>query len=47
MGNLLFKERASFVARIRELCVVLALTFGYLFILLAVQSGRGLHLSPS
>jgi hypothetical protein len=47
MGNLLFTERASFVARIRELCFVLALTFGYLFVLSGVQSGRGLHLSPS
>jgi hypothetical protein len=46
MGNLLFKERASFVARIRELCFVLALVFCYLFILLWVQSGRGVHLSP-
>jgi hypothetical protein len=46
MGNLLFKERASFMARIRELCLVLAVVFGYLFILLGVQSGRGLHLSP-
>ena len=46
MGNLLFKERASFAARIRELCFVLALAFGYLFILLGVQSRRGVHLSP-
>ncbi|UCF99331.1 MAG: hypothetical protein JSV89_07265 [Spirochaetaceae bacterium] len=46
MGNLLFKERASFLARIRELCVLLALAFGYLFILLAVQSREGLRFSP-
>jgi hypothetical protein len=46
MGNLLFKERASFLARVRELVVLLALIFGYLFILLGVRSGRGLHLSP-
>jgi hypothetical protein len=46
MGNLLFKERASFVARIRELCLLLAVSFGYLFILLAMKSDRGLHLSP-
>jgi len=47
MGNLLFKERASFVARIRELCFVLAIAFGYLFILFWVQSERAFHLSPS
>jgi hypothetical protein len=46
MGNLLFKERASFLARIRELCLVLAVEFGYLFVLLAVQTEQGLHLSP-
>jgi hypothetical protein len=46
MGNLLFKERAAFLARIRELVVLLALAFGYLFILLGVRSGRALHLSP-
>ena len=47
MGNLLFKERASFVARIRELCSVLAVAFGYLFVLFRVQSGPDFHLSPS
>ncbi len=47
MGNLLFQERASFVARIRELCFVLAVIFGYLFVLFRVQSGRDFHLSPS
>jgi hypothetical protein len=46
MGNLLFKERAAFAARIRELVVLLALAFGYLFMLLGVRSGRALHLSP-
>jgi hypothetical protein len=46
MGNLLFKERASFFARVRELAMLLALAFGYLFILLGVRSGRGLQLSP-
>ena len=46
MGNLLFKERAAFLARVRELVVLLALAFGILFILLGVRSGRGFHLSP-
>ena len=46
MGNLLFKERASFVARIRELCFVLAVAFGYLFVLSSLKSGQGFHLSP-
>ena len=46
MGNLLFKERAAFLVRVRELVVLLALAFGTLFILLGVRSGRGFHLSP-
>jgi len=46
IGNLLFKERTSFLARIRELAVLLALASGYLFILFGVQSGRGLQISP-
>jgi hypothetical protein len=46
MGNLLFKERASFLARVRELVVLQAVVFGALSILLAVRSGRGLRLSP-
>ncbi len=45
MGNLLFKERASFLARVRELVAVLAIVFAILLLLLAVRSGRGLHLS--
>jgi hypothetical protein len=40
MGNLLFKERASFPARIRELGVLLSLAFGYLLILSGLQTGR-------
>ena len=47
VGNLLFRERASFVARVRELCLLLALSFGCLFLLLALQSGRGLRLSTA
>jgi hypothetical protein len=46
MGNLLFKARASFWTRLRELVVLMALAFGILFILLGVRSGQGLHLSP-
>jgi hypothetical protein len=46
MGNLLFRERASFLARVRELVVLLALVFGALFIFLGVRSGRGFHPSP-
>jgi len=46
MGNLLFKERAAFLARARELVVLLAVAFGALFILLGLRSGRGFHLSP-
>jgi hypothetical protein len=46
MGNLLFKERASFAARLRELALLLALVFGYLFLLSALRSERGFHLSP-
>ncbi len=46
MGNLLFRERASFPARLRELVLLLALVFGYLFLLLGLRSERGLHLSP-
>ncbi len=46
MGNLLFKERASFLARIRELVVLLALAFAVLFILFGLKSERGFQLSP-
>ena len=46
IGNLLFKERASFVARIRELCVVAVLVFAYVFVLLGVRSGGVFALSP-
>jgi len=46
MGNLLYKERASFVARIRELCVLAALVFAYVFVLLGVRSGGTFALSP-
>lgn len=46
MGNLLFKERASFLTRVRELVLLLAVLFGALFILLGIRSGRGLRLSP-
>ena len=46
MGNLLFKERASFPARIRELAVLLALAFGTLFILSGLRSGQGFQVSP-
>ena len=45
MGNLLFKERASFLTRVRELVLLLAVIFGVLFILLWVRSGRGPGLS--
>ena len=45
MGNLLFKERASFLARVRELVAVLAIVFAVLLLLLALRSGLGLHLS--
>jgi hypothetical protein len=47
MGNLLFEERASFLARLRELVVLLALAFGALFILFAIRSGRGFRISPA
>jgi len=46
LGNLLFKERASFLARIRELVVLLAVAFGYLFILFGLRSGGSFHISP-
>jgi len=46
MGNLLFKERASFLTRVRELVVLLAVLFGVLFIFLGVRSGQGFRLSP-
>jgi hypothetical protein len=46
MGNLLFKERASFLTRVRELVLLLAIVFGALFILLGLRSGQGLRLSP-
>jgi hypothetical protein len=45
MGNLLFKERASLIARVRELGVLLCLAFAYLLILSGLRSGR-LHVSP-
>lgn len=47
VGNLLFNERASFAARVRELVLLLALCFGCLFVFLALQSGRGLRLSTA
>jgi hypothetical protein len=46
MGNLLFKERASFVARVRELALLLALVFGYLFISFGVRSSVGFRVTP-
>jgi hypothetical protein len=46
MGNLLFEERASFLARARELVVLLALAFGTLFVLFGLRSGRGFQISP-
>jgi len=45
VGNLLFRERASLIARFRELCLILAAAFSGLFILHAVSSGRGFAVS--
>jgi hypothetical protein len=46
VGNLLFRERASLIARFRELCLVLAAAFSGLFILHAAFSGWSFAVSP-